>query len=135
MSHSTHSGFSWPPSEAITAWSSRSFDRSAPDLRVSAAGDDPFAMLATGVGQVLAETASISVPPSRPFRGVILPPLLLRVAVGVGQRSGVLICWARLEPVILLVILPPLLLSLALGVIHIFTALLSPHPAFLLLPG
>ncbi|VXB23597.1 hypothetical protein BURKHO8Y_110237 [Burkholderia sp. 8Y] len=92
-----------------------------PDLRMSAAGDDPLlalahgvghmflraiiakvgrsaapalglllirplpASIAQGVGYIRDETASISVPPSRPLRGVIRPPLSARLAVGVGQ--------------------------------------------------
>ncbi len=58
--------------------------------------------LAQGVAHIRADTASISVPPSRPFRSVMRPPFVPSVAVGVG---------------------------------HCFTALLSPHPALLLLPG
>ncbi|WP_259646497.1 hypothetical protein [Burkholderia pseudomallei] len=90
INHSTHSGFSWPPSEAITAWSIRSFERSFPLLRFSAAGDDPLLALAHGVGHIRDDTASISVPPSRPLRGVIRPPLSARLAVGVGQSFAAL---------------------------------------------
>jgi hypothetical protein len=76
------------------------------------------ASLALGVGHLRAETASISVPPSRPFLGVIRPPFDPRQAVGVGQYSGVFICWAKLLPLIASVILPPRELSEALGVTH-----------------
>jgi hypothetical protein len=126
INHSTHSGFNWPPSEAITAWSIRSFDRSFPLLRVRAAGDDPLDALAHGVGHnpfrainpsvgrslapelallfirpppesiahgvgnMRADSASIKVPPSRPFVGVTRPPLSARLAVGVGQNPDAL---------------------------------------------
>jgi hypothetical protein len=135
ISHSTHSGFSWPPSEAMTAWSIRSLTRLFPLLRVSAAGEEPLLAHALGVGHVRADTASISVPPSRPLRGVIRPPFAPRLAVGVGQSAGVFTCWARLLPVIASVIVPPRRASDALGVVHCFAALERPHPAFLLAPG
>jgi hypothetical protein len=60
INHSTHSGFNWPPSEAITAWSILSFSRLFPDLRVSAAGDDPLLALAHGVGHIFTAGASPS---------------------------------------------------------------------------
>jgi hypothetical protein len=99
INHSTHSGFSWPPSEAITAWSIRSFDRSFPLLRVRAAGDDPLDALAHGVGQVRADSASISVPPSRALFGVTRPPLSAKLEVGVGH---ILTAVAKPSPLLLL---------------------------------
>jgi hypothetical protein len=82
INHSTHSGFNWPPSEAITAWSIRSFDRSLPFFRVSAAGDDPFEALAHGVGHCFTAVRRFN-PPSRPlFPGPPVPSLF----VGVGHN-------------------------------------------------
>jgi hypothetical protein len=82
INHSTHSGFNWPPSEAITAWSIRSFDRSLPFFRVSAAGDDPFEALAHGVGHCFTAVRRFN-PPSRPlFLGPPVPSLF----VGVGHN-------------------------------------------------
>lgn len=74
MSHSTHSGLSAPPTSSL---SGRLFCFVAllPD----------FQSRASGVGHVRALTASISVPPSRLFLGVIRPPLLAKDAVGVGH--------------------------------------------------
>lgn len=45
-----------------------------------------FQSRASGVGHVRALTASISDPPSRPFLGVIRPPLSASEAVGVGHN-------------------------------------------------
>jgi hypothetical protein len=50
MSHSTHVGFNAPPAAAITAWSNLSFDRFLPFFLVKAAGLEPFAIVADGVG-------------------------------------------------------------------------------------
>lgn len=77
MSHSTHSGFSAPPTSSLRG---RLFCFVAllPD----------FQSRASGVGHVRALTASISVPPSRPFLGVIRPPLVPRDAVGVGHIAA-----------------------------------------------
>lgn len=48
--------------------------------------------LAQGMAHiVLAETASINVPPSRPFLGVIRPPFEPRLAVGVGHCFAALL--------------------------------------------
>jgi hypothetical protein len=51
---STHGGLSEPlPSVACILWSSLSFSRLAPVLRVSAAGLDPLNIDAVGVGHIL----------------------------------------------------------------------------------
>ena len=81
ISHSTHVGFSCPPSLAITAWSNRSEDRSAPLFRVSEAGELPLLIDATGVGQDFAAAG-------RPFRGFVVskfPRFSASLAFGVGQ--------------------------------------------------
>jgi hypothetical protein len=50
---STHAGLSEPlPSVAWAKWSSRSRFRLRPLLRVSAAGLDPFDIVAVGVGSI-----------------------------------------------------------------------------------
>ena len=51
ISHSTHAGFSFPPSIAITEWSNRSRERSRPFLRVRLFGLLPLDIDAVGVGQ------------------------------------------------------------------------------------
>jgi len=77
ISHSTHVGFNSPPICSLNGRELRSIVASlALPLRQS---------LAVGVAKVRDETASISVPPSRLLRGVTLPPLVPRLAVGVGQ--------------------------------------------------
>ncbi|AUL54970.1 hypothetical protein BHT10_02895 [Burkholderia pseudomallei] len=48
------------------------------------------ASIAQGVGYIRDDTASISVTPSCPLRGVIRPPLSARLAVGVGQSFAAL---------------------------------------------
>jgi hypothetical protein len=77
ISHSTHVGFKLPP---ICSLKGREFLSCvawlALPLRQSRA---------VGVAKVRALTASISVPPSRLLRGVTRPPLVPRLAVGVGQ--------------------------------------------------
>lgn len=79
MSHSTQSGFRGPP---VWAFSGRLF------LLICA--DPPLfaASCVVGVAHLSrALTASMSVPPSRPFLGVTRPPFSARDAVGVGQDS------------------------------------------------
>ena len=51
ISHSTHVGFSFPPSIAIMEWSNRSRERSRPFLRVRLFGLLPFDIDAVGAGQ------------------------------------------------------------------------------------
>lgn len=81
MSHSTQSGFNCPPSAAITAWSSLSFDRSAPFFRVSDAGDDPLCIDDVGVGHFFAAAGN----PFLGFSRSKLPLFCASFARGVGQ--------------------------------------------------
>lgn len=53
ISHSTHSGVSWPPLEANITWSILSVVRLVLGFCFSAAFDDPLDLLATGGGQIL----------------------------------------------------------------------------------
>ncbi len=77
MSHSTHVGFSGPPTSAFSGFVFCSICEGAPLF---------FASWAVGVGQIVrADTASIRFPPSRDLRGVIRPPWLPSVATGVGH--------------------------------------------------
>lgn len=76
MSHSTHVGFNGPPATIAKV----------SEFRANSLGDAAlsFHMRATGVGQVRADTASTSAPPSQPFVGVQMP-WCSAVAVGVGH--------------------------------------------------
>lgn len=81
INFSTQLGFSCPPSAAITAWSSLSFDRSCPSRRVKDAGDDPLLIEATGVGHAFAAAGS-------PFLGLLVskfPRFSASLAFGVGK--------------------------------------------------
>jgi hypothetical protein len=99
MSHSTHEGFNWPfcgvdvPPSA-TARPVPPSALIAPVSEIPGCAFEPsvfrepllFESPTVGVGQdVREETASISVPPSRPFASEIIPPFDPKVLVGVGQ--------------------------------------------------
>ncbi|WP_230945003.1 hypothetical protein [Burkholderia vietnamiensis] len=135
INHSTHSGFSWPPSEAITAWSIRSFERSFPLLRVSAAGDDPLLALAHGVGHIPLRAIIASVGRSAaPRLGLLLiRPLPASIAQGVGYNFTSALNFGSPR----LFHLPSLrsIASSATGVCQSFAALDSPHPELALAPG
>ncbi len=98
MSHSTHVGFSAPePSDACTAWSRRSLDRSLPFLRVREAGLEPLCIDATGVGQIprssaCTASAKFSPKPVEARRIIVSsfvpgPADRLSIALGVGQGA------------------------------------------------
>src|SRR4249919_3162654 len=82
MSHSTHVGFNCPPSEAITAWSRRSFSRLLPDLRVRLAGELPLCIDVTEVGHILTAVCRFTPPCRFGPTPAPVPPL----ARGVGQK-------------------------------------------------
>lgn len=97
ISHSTQFGFSCPPSEAITAWSKRSFDRSRPDFLVNDAGEEPLCMDATGVGQNFALRPPLYAIPAHSSRlshffarASILPAFVNPRVSGVGHKPDTL---------------------------------------------
>ncbi len=78
MSHSTHVGFNSPP---ICSERGREFFANVSGLALPERQSRDV-----GVAKLRALTASISVPPSRLFRGVTRPPLSPSEDVGVGQN-------------------------------------------------